>query len=1006
MTAASPPPKFTENNTLSFFYNHYYAQLELPEVTSTQNVEDPSDGGQKQTGGEMPGTVDSGHELDAVRRHICHILGFDYGMIEVLRPDGLVKLLTFTIDEPEESQDYSIDGLEDNNGESLTDPNSRIAQLVIDTQEPHVGYCRQKRRGGDETESTLFPYLVVPISEGYDKRWVLKGLLRLISFDETRETSDDDLKTLKIVGQHLSSRLPTLALQVLRRQDRNASLADFDLKQVVVAHANRVVRRRFSRTLSSSYRVVETDEYNKCLESLAATPADIIVVDSQLASPTPDPLYKYLKQKPDTKYIPLVVVTSESGTVSRLDCLTAGADDSVYENCVDAELLARVRSLIRVKKTERELAMQLKLAEDCYKRLEQVGEKEREANAKISRTNAELELKNRELKEKQLGEEIRRNQDALLHRISNTLRRSFNIEENIAQMLEELAGWFHLDCCFVVLPSVEEPHDSIRQEYCSDPSFSLMDRDRDLLLLEIFRQNFNNSDDLFISDVMREKRIEPFRKDVLASYLIYSLFYLPITYEGKLHGLVGGHMCESGHVWTIDNQNFLRQVADQVSTSVTTARLYRRVERQATTDGLTTLFNHRTGQEKLAEQLKIAERYGRYLSAIMLDVDHFKSVNDTYGHPVGDTVLKTVAHVIKRDCRDVDIPIRYGGEEFLVVLPEVNIEGASVVAERLRKSLNRELITHEDIQLSVTASLGVACYPDDAENQHQLLELADRALYMSKRMGRNQVHIASELKFKEMKEAIAEPVPPAQPHLPDMPVAGAGNESAETATIPPPTPPSPPARPVMPASRPVSPPAQQDQILLVPEVVDTVKKMAGALYSKSEYNKVHHLETARFAEMVAKVLGLSAKQVEQIRVASLLHDVGLLHVPEDVINKKGKVTADELKLLMQHPTLGAEMLRSVPALKEICDILEHHHECWDGTGYPRGLKGDDIPLAARIVAIVEAYHAMISDRPYRPAMSLEKAKRVLKSQSGSQFDPFLVDIFLAVLSELEQKQVQ
>jgi HD-GYP domain-containing protein (c-di-GMP phosphodiesterase class II) len=138
-------------------------------------------------------------------------------------------------------------------------------------------------------------------------------------------------------------------------------------------------------------------------------------------------------------------------------------------------------------------------------------------------------------------------------------------------------------------------------------------------------------------------------------------------------------------------------------------------------------------------------------------------------------------------------------------------------------------------------------------------------------------------------------------------------------------------------------------------------------------------------------------------VASLLHDVGLLHVPEDVINKKGQVTADELKLLMQHPTLGAEMLRSIPALKEICDILEHHHECWDGTGYPLGLKGDEIPLAARIVSIVEAYHAMISDRPYRPAMSGEKARRVLKSQSGSQFDPFLVDIFLAVLSELEPK---
>lgn len=984
-------------------------------MTSSENLGDP---GQRRNTGESSIPVDPSQELDAVRRHICHILGFDYGMVEVLRPDGLVKLLNFTIEE-EEGDEYSIDNLVDTNGESLSEPNSSICREVVESQSPHVGVCSIKRQSPDPDDKP-FPYLVIPIMEGYENRWAVKGLLRLISFDDSKEINDHDMQTLKIVGQHLASRLPTLALQVLRKQNDNSSLSDFDLKQVTLAHTNRVVRRRFSRTLSSTYRLSETDDPKKLLESLASSPADLIVVDSQMQAPNGDPIYKYLKQKTDSKYIPLVVVTAESGTTdNRLDCLTAGADDCVDENCLDAELLARVRSLLRVKKTERELSMQLKLMEDYTKRLEQVGEKEREANQKISKTYAELELKSRELKEKQREAEIRRNQDSLLHRISNTLRRSFNIEENISQMLEELAGWVHLDSCFVVLPSEEEPLDSIRQEYCSDPSFSLMDKELDLQVLEIFRKHYNPQDTVFISDVMRDKKVEPFRKDVLANYHVYSLFYLPITYEGKLHGLLGGHKCESEQIWSTDNQNFLTQVADQVSTSVTTARLYRRVERQATTDGLTSLFNHRTGQEKLAEQLRIAERYGRNLCVIMLDVDHFKSINDTYGHPVGDTVLKTLAHIVKRDCRDVDIPVRYGGEEFLIVLPEVNIEGARVVAERLRKTLNREVITHEDIQLSVSASLGVSCYPDDADNQHQLLELADKALYMSKRMGRNQVHVASELKFKDLKEAKPETAtakPPAA--APGEAVEAASTEKPQESlpeTVAPPQSEAQAVEPPMPVSKPVTKApltshshaqhahAGDNDSILVPEVVETVKKMAGALYSKSEYNKVHHLETARFAEMVAKVLGLSAKQVEQIRVASLLHDVGLLQVPDDIINKKGQVTAEELKLLMQHPTLGAEMLRSVPALKEICDILEHHHECWDGTGYPRGLKGDEIPLAARIVAIVEAYHAMISDRPYRPAMSTEKAKRVLKSQAGSQFDPFLVDIFLAVLVELEHK---
>lgn len=947
-------------------------------MTSTENSGNPSNKGTTTDPAEL------GQELDAVRRHICHILGFDFGIIDVLRPDGLVKLLTFSI-EDENGSDYSIDSLVDSNSESLTEPNSQIARDVVQSHSVHIGKCSIK--GGSSSEQ--FPYIVVPIIEGYENRWVVKGLLRLVSFDDTREIDDNDMQTLRIVGQHLSSRLPSLALQVLKNQNQNATLSDFDLKNVVLVHSNRVVRRRFSRTLSSVYRISETDNAQKCAELLGSTPADLIVIDSQISGANGEPIYKTLKQKNDTKYTPLIVVTNESAAENRLDCLGAGADDCVDENCLDAELLARARSLIRVKKTERELAMQLKLMEDYTKRLEQVGEKEREANARISKSNAELEMKSRELREKQREAEIRRNQDTLLHRISNTLRRSFNIEENIAQMLEELAGWVSLDCCFVVLPSEEEPYDAVRQEYCSDPSYSLMDKDRDLLLLELFKQNFNPQDDVFISDVLREKKCDPFRKDVLSNYHIYSLFYLPITYEGKVHGILGGHKCESEQIWSTDNQNFLRQVADQLSTSVTTARLYRRVERQATTDGLTSLFNHRTGQEKLAEQLRLAERYGRNLCTIMLDVDHFKSINDTYGHPVGDTVLKTIAHIIKRDCRDVDIPVRYGGEEFLIVLPEVNIEGARVVAERLRKTLNREVITHEDIQLNVSASLGVACYPDDGDSQHQLLELADKALYMSKRMGRNQVHVASELKFKDLREA-----------KPAAPVEAAETVSDQAAAPPDKASDLPLPQGAKPAAKP-SPQPGDNESVLVPEVVETVKKMAGALYSKSEYNKVHHLETARFAEMVAKVLGLSAKQVEQIRVASLLHDVGLLRIPEDIINKKGQVTAEELKMLMQHPTLGADMLRSVPALKEICDILEHHHECWDGTGYPRGLKGDDIPLAARIVAIVEAYHAMISDRPYRPAMSSEKAKRVLKSAAGTQFDPFLVDIFLAVLAEFE-----
>lgn len=929
----------------------------------------------------------AGQELDAVRRHVCHVLGFDYGLIDVLRGDEQISLMRFSSQEGDSQLAYPIESLEDENRESLVEANSKIAQEVARSMQIYVGNCRVKRGRGESDAGRLFPYFVVPMLEEFDEsQRTLRGILRLVSLDPSRD-NDNIQQTLKIVGQHLATRLPGLALQVLESKERKEFLGQWDLKRILLIHDNRVVRRRFSRCLSSAYNVSETDDAERALSMLQEVPVDVVVVSSDMKHSSGELLYRAVKHNLESRAIPLILVTSEDNSNSCVEGLNAGADDCVDEHCLEAELLARTRTMVRIKKTEREMSTQLNLLEDYAQRLEQLSEKEKKANSRISSDYEHLDKLAKDLRDEKQKTEIRRAQDNLLHRISDILRKSFNVEDNILEMLEHLAGYFQLDCCFAVLPSPDEPQDTIRLEYCTHPTFSLMEQNRDLDVLEIFSSKFNLHEDLFIGDVKRDRKIEPFRRDVLSNYHMYSLFYLPITYEEKLQGILGGHRCESEKIWTLENdQNFLRQVADQLATALTNSRLYKRVERQATIDGLTSLFNHRTGQEKLTEQLRVAERYKRNLCVVMMDVDHFKSINDNHGHPVGDTVLRTVANLIKGDCRDVDIPVRYGGEEFLLVLPEVNQEGATIVAERLRKKLSKEAIYHDDIKLNVTASLGIACFPDDSENQQQLLELADKALYMSKRMGRNQVHTASELSFNEFKKP-EEPLPPTDVQS-DQPVAAPAAESgAEPAT----------ERGAV-AEEPQAENANSSA--LVPEVVNAVKKMAGALYAKSEYNKIHHLETARFAEMVAKVLNLSHKQIEQIRVASLLHDVGLLHVPEDIINKKEQVTAEELKVLMQHPTLGAEMLRSIPALHEICDILESHHECWDGTGYPRGLKGEEIPVAARIVAIVDAYHAMISDRPYRPAMTVDKAKRVLQASAGTQFDPYFVDIFLVVLGEM------
>jgi len=925
-------------------------------VTRAENISE---------GSNRPGN----EEFDAVRRHICLVLGFDFGLIDLVRGHEVISYKSFSAAEPDEEKAELLTSLEDEHQQPLTVAHTLVAQKVKQTQKPWVG--RAYAKGGP---ADGFAYVIIPILDGSTEGPTLvKGLLRVVSLDENRSVDEKDLSTLKIIGQHLASSLPDPSAFTADADPERAGQAPAESENVLIVHSNRPVRRRLTKILSERYQVLEVDGGARTIETLEKGQVDLIILDSEVQGTSGYALCKVLKESRQWKHIPVILVASESNVQGKIDGLNAGADDCLSENCHESELLARVRASLRLRKTERDLSMQGQLLEDYSQRLEQAFESERQASLKVAKHNQSLEQLNRELQQSNVKNQVLRGQEQLLHRISDIIRHSFNFEENVGKMLEELAGHFNLDCCFAVLPSDGEPEDAVRSEYAVDRAYSVKTADLDLKILEIFAANFNANQPVIVSDVARDRIVEPFKREALGNYPVLSLFYVPVTYEEKLLGILGGHKCESEALWTPENKGFLRSVAGQVAIAVTNARLYARVQRQATTDGLTGLYNHRTGQEKLTEQLRLAERYQRNVAVVMIDVDHFKQINDTYGHPAGDTVLKSVASQVRSDCRDVDIPVRYGGEEFLLILPEINQEGAVVVAERIRKNLARLPIRHEDIEINVTASLGVAAYPEDAGSQQQLLELADRALYMSKRLGRDQVHTSGDLMFSELK---AESAPP--------PEAKTGQEAAGEPVI-------------------LKAPASEREEL-VPEVVEMVKVLATALYSKSDYYKHHHLETARFAELVAKIMGLSQQQVEQLRVASLLHDVGVLSIPEDIIGKPGLVTPDEMEVIAQHPSLGAQMLRPIRALKDICDIVECHHECWDGTGYPKGLKGEEIPLPARILSIVDAYHAMISDRPYRPAMSREQAKKALKNGGGTQWDPFLVDIFLAVIDSLEQEE--
>ena len=368
------------------------------------------------------------------------------------------------------------------------------------------------------------------------------------------------------------------------------------------------------------------------------------------------------------------------------------------------------------------------------------------------------------------------------------------------------------------------------------------------------------------------------------------------------------------------------------------ARLYD----AARADPLTKLSNRRGFRELLDLELARARRARATVTVVTGDLDHFKEINDRSGHHVGDTALQRVGRLMDSGKRDIDGVARVGGEEFALVLPDTDDHGAFAIAERLRCELRDEFARDA---VPLTISFGVASYPKNGETAASLLRAADVALYAAKRSGCDRTVLHS-------------------PALRAVPCVD--GDSRDIA-----------------AERFVA------VILDLAEAVDL--RFSGS---------ARHSETVgRYAEMMAHELGLSEQRTSRVRLAGLLHDIGKVGVPDDILKKPGKLTDEEFALIRRHPDLGRQILEH-PSLSDVREWVGAHHERPDGRGYPLGLSDGDIPLEARIVAVADAYEAMTSDRTYRDSMSHMAARAELEQFAGTQFD---VEVVAALVGVLERE---
>lgn len=401
--------------------------------------------------------------------------------------------------------------------------------------------------------------------------------------------------------------------------------------------------------------------------------------------------------------------------------------------------------------------------------------------------------------------------------------------------------------------------------------------------------------------------------------------------------------------------------------SLSNKNLLSRLKELSLKDTLTGLYNYRYLRERLLSEFKRAKRFIVPLSIMMLDIDYFKSINDIYGHQYGDAIIKKIARNLLNYSRGSDIVTRYGGDEFIILLPDTNKEGAMIFGERLLHKISEHLFDEKNNKVKIKISIGITCFPEDGANtESEFLDSVDKALRAAKEMGGNKLFTFQGIPHKDIKKIVSQ----------------SGEENIDKL---------------------------KDKLLKLENrvnqtLLESIYAFAKTIEAKDYYTGEHAENMVSLAVMIGKALKLSEEEIGDLEHAAILHDLGKIGIPDKILQKKGKLSKKEYVIVKKHPQIGAEIIRSIHFLKNVAPIVLYHHERFDGMGYSSGLRGNEIPLGARIIAVADVYQALISDRPYRKAYSDKEALEIISESAGTHLDPAVVKVFLsAIKSENRRK---
>lgn len=522
---------------------------------------------------------------------------------------------------------------------------------------------------------------------------------------------------------------------------------------------------------------------------------------------------------------------------------------------------------------------------------------------------------------------------ALVNKLLLVMTSSIDVTEAFARFTEQLGEFVPIDMAAVSLADEEELYILASHGTIASP---WQQKDRLLLAGTGTEMAMKQQRGVYEPDLVKVHGFATGEKHIKQG--LRSMVYLPLAYGGRSLGslTLGSRYPQA---YSEDQIKLLEELAAQITPPIANSQLYAQAREKARLDELTGLFNRRHFDERLREEINRQARYGGAFSLIMLDLDSFKPYNDVYGHPAGDTLLRDISALIKKAIRTSDQAFRYGGDEFAVLLPQTDTDSAFHVAERIRQ----EIAAHAQARnTGVSCSAGISSCPVDGILPEDLANAADSALYHSKYAGGNRVYISTSL----------------------MSTGRAGQAMDNEARSP---------------------------------SLAAIYALATAVDAKDHYTFAHSQRVKEYVVVLAQALGLPPDAVNRLSAAALLHDIGKIGVRDHILTKATALTKEEYDEVKGHPRLAVTIIANVPSLAPCVPAILHHHERYDGTGYPEGLKGKEIPLEARILAVPDCLADMTLERPYRPALGWEAAMEEIRKNAGTQFDPSVVQVFVGLM---------